>query len=122
MASNLRRPVATCLPSVSRWLQTAFEDNEGAIRIETAQLTTTGLPGLHPMAASFSRPSVRVYNVVGQIPRARIQKLSVHIPPAGTVCRPEYLPSCARLTPLIIAAKDSKQMNSRSCPGANGGR
>ena len=31
MASNLRRPVATCLPSVSRWLQTAIWEVSSAL-------------------------------------------------------------------------------------------
>ena len=50
------------------------------------------------------------------MPFARTQKLSLHLPPAGTVWSAGYLPSCARLTPLIIAVKGSKQMNSRGCP------
>src|SRR5437764_12427814 len=51
-----------------------------------------------------------------QIPLERTQKLSVHFPPAGTLCRPGYLPSCARFTPLMIVESGSKHMNSRSCP------
>src|SRR5271156_589394 len=48
-----------------------------------------------------------------QIPLDRIQKLSVHLPPAGTLCKSGYLPSCARLAPLMIVESGSKQMNSR---------
>src|SRR6516162_9202080 len=51
-----------------------------------------------------------------QNPPARTQKLSVHFSPAGSDCNPEYLPSCARFTPLMIVVKGSKQMNSRGCP------
>src|ERR1700683_2158217 len=66
--------------------------------------------------------SPKGHGTVGQIPLARIQKLSVHIPPEGTVCRPEYLPSCARFPPLLIADKGSKKMNSRVSQGGVGGR
>jgi hypothetical protein len=56
----------------------------------------------------------------GQNPLARIQKLSIHLPPAGTVCKSEYLPWRTKLTPLMIAVNGSMQMNSRvsSGPGA----
>jgi len=48
------------------------------------------------------------------MPLDRIQKLSVHLPLAGTVCRPDHL--SVRFTPLMIVVSGSKQMNGRGCP------
>src|SRR5262249_51259074 len=56
-----------------------------------------------------------------QIPLERIQKLSVHVPPAGITCISRYLPACARLTPLMIVVSGSKQMKLRVCPGGGAG-
>ena len=39
----------------------------------------------------------------------------VHLPPAGRVCRPDYLPSCARFTPLMMVVSGSMQTKSRGC-------
>ena len=40
---------------------------------------------------------------------ARIQKLSLHLPPEGIICRSGYLPSWARFTALVMPLIGSKQ-------------
>jgi len=52
---------------------------------------------------------------IAQKPLVEIQKLSLHSAPGSRTCRSLYLPSAARLRPLVIAVIGSTQ--TKSLPG-----